>query len=235
MSQRPTQRGPHPRDAQDLGPKAWPKLREAAVDLGWLLGRGYKESSALRVVGDKFQLSKRQRDALIRSACSGEQQRQRAAKQVRALEGRAVHVDAFNVLICVERALGGGPLLLGCDGAYRDLGGVHGSWRSVDHTLQAITLVGQVLAPARSVHWWIDRPVSNSGKLAGLLRQVSEERDWLWQVSLEDQVDPVLLAQGGVSASADSWILDECQAWTDLLGPVLAGLAHPWVVDFTQP
>ncbi len=235
MSQPPTGRGPHPRDAQDLGPKTWPTLQQAAIDLGWLLGRGYRESSALRVVGDKFQLSKRQRDALVRSACSPDQRQRRGQKQQQDLQGAAVHVDTFNVLICVERALGGGPLLRGVDGAYRDLGGVHGSWRSVAHTRQAIQAIGAVLAPAAAVHWWIDRPVSNSGKLAGLIREVADAEDWAWDVSLEDQVDPALIAQGGVSATSDSWILDACQRWTDVVGPVLAELETPWVVGFSEP
>ena len=68
-----THRGPHAEDAKDFAPDAIPILRDAVDDLSWLLGRGYAEVAALKIVGDKMQLSKRQRAAVQRSACTDEQ------------------------------------------------------------------------------------------------------------------------------------------------------------------
>ena len=65
-------RGPHPRDERDLGQAAVPALREAVADLGWLLGRGYAAVAALKLVGDRLQLSRRQRQAVLRSSASSE-------------------------------------------------------------------------------------------------------------------------------------------------------------------
>ena len=59
-----THRGPHPEDAKLFAPAAWPALREATAELCWLLSRHYAAPSALKLVGDRHQLSARQRAAL---------------------------------------------------------------------------------------------------------------------------------------------------------------------------
>ena len=40
------------------------------ADFSWLLTRGYAEKGALKLVGDRFSLTERQRLAVMRSACS---------------------------------------------------------------------------------------------------------------------------------------------------------------------
>jgi Protein of unknown function (DUF434) len=50
-----THRGPHPEDSRLFAPEAWPVLRQATEDLCWLLSRGYAASSALKLVGDRYQ------------------------------------------------------------------------------------------------------------------------------------------------------------------------------------
>jgi hypothetical protein len=75
-----------------------------------------------------------------------------------------VLVDGFNRLITIEAALSGGALLLCRDGCLRDLASVHGSYRSVQETDEAIRIAGEVLGdlgPA-AVSWLRDSPVSNS-------------------------------------------------------------------------
>lgn len=231
MSVEPQGRGPHRDDARDLGPDAWPVLREAAGDITWLLDRGYAESAIAKLVGDRFQLTKRQRDALTRSTCTHASRQSRLARRVEDLTAREVHVDGFNVILPIERALGGGPLLRGAEGAWRDLGGVHGTWRSVAQTPEAVGALGPVLAGAASVTWWLDRPVSNSGRLAALIRDTAAEAGWSWDVRLEDRVDSTIARQDGVIGTSDGWILDQGIAWTDLIGPVVTALPGAWLVD----
>ena len=226
-------RGPHHEDATDLGPEAWPALRAASSDLAWLLGRGYAEKAAIALVGDRFQLTRRQRDAVIRSTCTDEERAGRVERRVEDFAGEHVQIDGFNVLIPVERALGGGPLLRGREGAFRDLGGIHGTWRSVVHTRGALERVGRGLEGAAQVTWWLDRPVSNSGRLAAMVREVSDLHGWGWAVRLEDRVDPGLAVAEGVIATSDAWILEQGVRWVDLIGPVVErDVERPWVVDF---
>ena len=125
-------RGPDPRDARLFGPELVPRLREAAADYAWLLGRGYSDVAALKLVGDRFQLAGRQRDALRRGVCAPARAEARLARR-RPL-GDRVAIDGFNVLVTLESLLSGAPVFRGLDGALRDLAGVHGTWRRVEET-----------------------------------------------------------------------------------------------------
>ena len=59
-------RGPHPDDLRLFGADALPALRTAAVELAWLLMRGYAHESSLKLVGDRHGLESRQRLAVSR-------------------------------------------------------------------------------------------------------------------------------------------------------------------------
>ncbi|HZW33158.1 MAG TPA: DUF434 domain-containing protein, partial [Isosphaeraceae bacterium] len=133
-------RGPDPRDGEAFAPSSLPAVRAAVADLSWLLGRGYAPVSALKLVGDRWALTERQRMAVRRSACADEARARRAARQVaaEAVEGRDLWIDGFNVLTTLEAGLGGGVVLHCRDGTYRDLAGVHGTYRRVAETLPAL-------------------------------------------------------------------------------------------------
>lgn len=225
MPDRRKHRGPHPQDAALFGPEALPRLRAAAADLSWLLTRGYATPSSLKLVGDRHQLDERQRNAVQRYACSDQHLRERAARRLsdEAMRGCPVWIDGYNVLTTVEAALSGALVLAGRDGAYRDLASMHGSYKKVEETLPAITLVGEVLAElgAGAAHWFFDSPVSNSGRLKALLREAVEAHGWDWEVSLVLNPDPVLSAATAVVASADSAILDRCPRWHSLARAVV--------------
>ena len=69
-------------------------------------------------------------------------------------------------------------LLGGRDGCVRDMASMHGSYRKVDETEPALTLIGEVLNEFRPAEccWYLDRPVSNSGRLRARLEQLAAER-----------------------------------------------------------
>ena len=220
-------RGPDPLDRDQLGPEALPALRDAVFDLSWLRGRGYSEKAARKLVGDRRQLTGRQRLAIARSACSDAQRLDRGARRVADVAGRRVQVDGFNALITLERALSGGPVLVGRDGAHRDLAGVHGSWRPVAETDRALALAAEILAEAEAVTWLLDAPVSNSGRLARRLRALAP-----WEVEVIPRPDPRLAAFEGVVATSDAGILDRCGPWFDLPGAGIArSIPDAWRVD----
>lgn len=214
-------RGADPEDAAQLGPAALPRLRAAVADLAWLLGRGYAEVAALKVVGDRYGLTRRQRAAVSRSTCDDAALARRRAHEapIEALRGAAVVIDGFNTLIPLERALGGGPLLVGRDGAVRDLAGVHGTWRVVAETDAAAELAGRVLADAgaASARWLLDQPVSNSGRLADRLRALAAAHGWAWTVEVLARPDPEVAASPDVVCTADGWILDRAARWFPLV------------------
>ena len=73
MPDKRTHRGPHPADEKLFAAEAIGDLRAALADFSLLLTKGYAEKSALKLVGDKFSLTKRQRLAVMRGACSDKQ------------------------------------------------------------------------------------------------------------------------------------------------------------------
>jgi hypothetical protein len=213
-------RGPDPRDDEAFGAQALPALRQGVHDLSWLLGRGYAIVSAVKLVGDRWTLTERQRLAMRRAACSDEARTGRSVKRATAsqIKDRNLLIDGFNVVTTVEAALGGGVVLRCRDGTYRDIAGVHGTYRQVAETVPALGLVGQTvcsLNPAE-VRWLFDRPVSNSGRIRGTLLETAEQNGWNWVVDLLDNPDAELKASADIIATADSAILDRCGCWLNL-------------------
>src|ERR1044072_7173638 len=108
-------RGPHPADRELFGEGELPKLRRAVADLCWLLSRGYKMTSSLKLVGDRYGLRERQRLAVSRCACSDEDRQRRRNHRiaVEQMKNQQLLVDGFNLIITIEAALSGGPLQIG--------------------------------------------------------------------------------------------------------------------------
>ena len=140
MPDKRAHRGADPRDALAFGPPSRPALRAAVADLSWLLGRGYAPVSSLKLAGDRWRLTERQRQAVRRAACSDEARERRLARQVAAadLAGLNLLIDGFNVLTTIEAALGGAVVLVCRDQACRDIAGIHGSYRKVAETEPAL-------------------------------------------------------------------------------------------------
>ena len=82
-------------------------LKEARKDLKYLLNRGYNKPSALKLVGDRYQLNKPERSILFRSVFSDREAEIIKSKRVSIseLRGRKLLVDGFNVLNTIEEIL----------------------------------------------------------------------------------------------------------------------------------
>lgn len=232
-------RGPDPRDEAAFREAALPSLRQAVADLSWLWTRGYAELSALKLVGDRHGLTERQRSAVRRCACSDQALAQRSERRVALKEahGRPIAIDGFNLITTVEAALGGAVVLAGRDGSYRDLLGVHGTYRTVQETRPALVLIGETLEASGvgASRWLLDRPVSNSGRLAQVIRETAAERAWAWDVELVFNPDPLLVESRDVVATADSGILDRCGTWVPLAREVIERMdSEVFLVDLSN-
>jgi hypothetical protein len=229
-------RGAHPQDRLLFAESNLATLRLAVHDLSWLLSRGYPPDASLKLVGDRYLLKSRQRDAVRQSACSDQALEARCAAlhPPEAARGRVLAIDGFNLLILLEAAMGGGVVFRGRDGCLRDLSSVHGTYRQVEETRQAALLVGQCLARVgvEEVLWLLDRPVSNSGRLAVLLRELAREHGWPWSVELEFNPDRRLATSQALVVSGDAAVLDAGVAWVNLGAQVVqTQIPHAWLVD----
>lgn len=231
-------RGPHPADRQLFAAEHYPLLREATSDLSWLLSRGYASTSALKIVGDRYDLVARQRVAVARCACSDAAVERRPQHRVRADEvgGCELWIDGYNVLTSLEAALAGGVILHARDGCYRDMASMHGNYRKVQETIPALHLLGELLADWRVTccRWLLDQPVSNSGRLKTVLQEMAQERGWNWQTVLVPDPDRNLIATDQIVATSDSQILDQAERSLNLARLAIESrVPNAWIVDLS--
>lgn len=227
MPHKQKHRGQHEQDARLFADKWLPTLNVASYDFSWLLSRGYSDTSGLKIVGDRYRLNMRQRKALLRSACPDLARKERQAKSVprEALADQTLAIDGYNLLITIESALGGGMIFQCRDGCYRDIASVHGTYRRVEETLPALTMIGVTLQKlgVTSVQWYLDRPVSNSGRLKSIMYGISEQYEFDWQIELVNNPDRTLVqTPDWIVVSSDGWVLDHAQNWFNL---------HRYIVD----
>jgi hypothetical protein len=238
MPDRRRHRGPHPQDRQLFADRSHELLSAAADDLSWLRGRGYADDAALKLVGERYRLKQRQRVAVARAACAEEERQRRQARLIglARCRGTRIGIDGFNLLITIETALSGGLIVIARDGCYRDLATVWGTYRKIDETPAAIAAIYHYLqgAGVHEVDWYLDRPVSNSGRLKSLLA-ATLPTDNQWRIELVDDPDPVLARYDGPVVSSDSWILDHCRSWSNLAGELIeAAIPQAWKLDLSS-
>jgi hypothetical protein len=178
-----THRGLAPQDERLFAARQLPALRAAAADLCWLLDRGYASRSAVELVGNRHNLTSRQRMAVSRHACAlaDVQHRQKLRVEPGRLQGHELWLDGYNVLT-VLRLIGETAAALG----------------------------------ANRCRWWLDQPVSNSGRLKTLILETAAAAGWNMQVELSFSPDHVLSHTAEIIATSDGIVLDHCQCWVNL-------------------
>ena len=212
-------RGFVPKDQRYFSPASLEVLRMASQHVTYLIDNGYGLKQATTFVGDHFQLSERQRTAIMRSVATREQLAGRRAKElpVEQLSGTSVWVDGLNTIITLEVLLADSTLLSCMDGAVRDLASLRGTYRLIPETTDAARLLFDVLqhAEIQTVTILLDQPVSNSGRLRGLLTDVGKDHSFELDVRVQGKVDQTLFGKERV-ISSDSVVLDHCASWVNL-------------------
>ncbi|WP_315066937.1 DUF434 domain-containing protein [uncultured Clostridium sp.] len=205
-------------DEKEFSSESVKKLYKAGRDLYYLLNQGYKIKGASVFVGNHYLLSERQRLALTRAISSEKNIENRRNKEIKDnLEGSIINIDGFNTIITLEVALSHSLLLKCMDGTFRDLAALRGTYRLIDKTELAIKLIGQILEKnkiAKAI-FYLDAPVSNSGKLKERILELLNEFSFAVQVENIKNVDTVLEKLDNVITS-DAIILDKCKSWINL-------------------
>ena len=89
--------------------------------------------------------------------------------------------------------------------------------------MPALEFIGQTARDLEIAEccWYLDRPVSNSGRLKQIMEELAARRGWCWRVELVPSPDRVLAAADQLVATADSAILDRCRSWFNLAREVI--------------
>lgn len=196
-------------------------LKTAVQDMHYLLSRGYPEKASSELAGNRYRLKTRQIQAIRGASASQQQMLNRKSKEVTAEEfqRKTVYIDGFNVLILLESLLSGAYIFEGLDGCFRDLSGVHGTYKRVNQTLSSLELAASFFqhCGVAKLCWIFDRPVSNSGRICQFIAEFAQERQLDWETSLEFNPDQFLAEREEIVISSDAWILDHCKKWFNLI------------------
>jgi len=106
----------------------------------------------------------------------------------------------------------------------------------VDETEVAIQLIGQSLAAlkTKSVNWLLDRPISNSGRLAKRIRDCAARNDWPWSVETAFNPDREIVLSDRIAITSDGPLLDQVRLWTNFNRYLIEKrLDEPWLVDLS--
>jgi len=218
-------------------------------DYRYLREKGYPEKAGLKLVGDRYRLSRAERNTLFRGVIPREIAAMRKTKLLSPdlLRDKGLGIDWYNVLITVESFLRGFPLFISDDGVTRDSSATHGSFRSTvitERALDAIMRALDALCPGR-VDAFLDSPIPFSGLMAEEIRARLSKLSIPFLVTLEHTADYPLKSYSGIVASSDSVILDSAgmvfdlprfvvQAAFDVTPPDLDGLPASFPTVFGQ-
>ncbi|WP_442266570.1 DUF434 domain-containing protein [Tenacibaculum sp. ZS6-P6] len=201
------------------------KIKGAVFDMSFLLERGYGEASSCELVGNRYKLNKRQQQAIKGMSAAASAVKNRKEKQISKenLIGKEITIDGFNQIILLESILSNAYVFEGKDGAYRDLSSLHGTYKSVNQTEEAIRLIGDFFQKykVKKVVWVFDQPVSNSGRMKTKLLTIAEKYHYNWEVILENNPDKVIANSEFVAITSDAWILDRTSIWFNLIAELL--------------
>ena len=143
---------------------------DACGDFKYLRERGYPEKATLKLVGDRYGLSRVQRNCLFRGIIVGRlaDVRRRKIASAQEARGASIGIDWYNVLITVESYLKGVALFISDDGVVRDSSAIHGSYRWTEVTERAVHEIMETLRdmqPGR-LDTFLDAPIAFSGAMA---------------------------------------------------------------------
>ncbi len=218
-----SRRGYVPTDSREFNQESQLLLRKAQKDILYLLEQGYPIKGASTFVGNHYMLSERQRLAIVRATAAESTLKMREAKRLsRASIGKKVFIDGLNVIITLEVALSNATLIHCMDGTIRDLAGLRGTYRIIDKTEEAIRFVGDelLLYEIEEAVFYLDAPVSNTGRLKQKILEVLQLYPFDTKVELVNNADVILQGLGSV-ITQDSIILNKCESWSNLTAEIV--------------
>jgi hypothetical protein len=210
------------------------QLLAAAYDFRFLLGKGYPHQASLILVGNRYDLPWAARQILRRGVFDPKVAARRRLKLglVQDFAGRSLALDGHNVLITLECALRGIPVLAADDGFIRDIGQVSHTFRPsplTDQVLEHLSryLAGHEIGP---VTFWFDAPMSRSGELAATTRKIMQA----CRLPGEAQAVPVpekrLLEGTDVIGSSDTYVIDRSWQVVDVAGEIIRQMSGVGII-----
>lgn len=186
-------------------------MLKAAGEYLWLLSNGYPQKASLKLVGDKFMLSRDMRQILYRGI-SARKEADRRKKMIGSFHvGERVLIDSYNVLFTVNNYLLGRPVFISNDGLLRDAGEMRGRIISKPVFRRSVELMLEVLKENNGSEFllYLDEPVSFSGRLAMELSGKMSQLDIRGEAMTVSSPDHMLRnEQSDAICTSDTAIID---------------------------
>src|SRR3989304_1759698 len=186
----------------------------AAVDIRYLLDRGYPQKSAVGFVCAHYRLDVKARFLLSRTVISSEVSEKRKAKFLPCdkIEGNSIVIDGYNIIIGMESILEKKAYMCD-DGVIRDVKGAFRNFKVSSNTEEAVGHILEFLKELKpeNVVFLLDVQISKSGMLAKRLREKLGEAGLKGDARTSKHVDYDLKHSEDIIASSDGVIIDEAE------------------------
>jgi hypothetical protein len=190
-------------------------FRNACKDYAYLINRDYPEPGTLKLIGDRYRLTRDQRTVLYRGISSVEKSALRKAKLVKGTENKTLAIDGYNVLFSLLNYRLGRFTFISTDDVLRDAGSLHGKLKDEDMFIDCIGILAKhlsIMHPSQ-VDVFLDSPVSHSERHAQVIMEVFQ------QFNIKANCRVIRSADYGlkhlpfeVVATSDSVIIDNSKA-----------------------
>lgn len=212
------QRGYVSTDTKEFNEENIKLLKTIKKDICYLINNNYGFEQSITFTANHYLLSSRQRIALKRAICNNNDLIIRKEKQIYNIpENCVVNIDGLNIIITLEVALSNSTIIKCMDNTIRDLAGLRGTYKIIDKTYTAIELILNKLnnLKIKCVNFYLDSPVSNTGKLKELIYSYSQKYIFEINVELVANAD-VILENMEYVVTSDGIILNKCVSFINL-------------------
>lgn len=201
----------------------------AALDIRYLLERGYPQKGVVAFVCNHYRLGEESRHLLSRTILAKAVSEKRRTKFLpcEEIKGNNVIIDGYNIIIGMESILLKKAYLCD-DGVIRDIRGVSRNFKVTKNTENAIELIFHFLKeknPAE-ICFLLDSQISKSGVLAKDLREKMSQYGLKGDAKTSKHVDYDLKNSRGIVATSDGVIIDEAERVISLLYCIISRAPH---------
>ncbi len=212
-------------------------LVEAATDLRYLLNRGYNRKSAIELVGNRWNLNRKERHILYRACFSTEEIKARKWNEIEIEEvtDKIIAIDTYNILITIESMLKNLIVIKADDEYIRDISKVFNKYKQTSATERVIDLILSTLKPyhPKTIQFYLDKAISKSGELAALINSRLSFYQLNGTAETVPSSDREVIMQGEVAISNDRIVLENCIAHVNLI-PVLIKKGYLSALDLIE-
>jgi len=204
-------------------------IENAALDIRYLLDRGYPQKGTVGFVCNHYRLNEEARHLLSRAVIARSVSEKRRLKFLPCdkIHGNNIIIDGYNIIIGMESILEKKAILCD-DGVVRDIKGISRNFRISENTHKAIELILSFLkdkSPSQ-VHFLLDSQISKSGMLSKLLREKINYYGLIGDAKTSRHVDHDLKNSQDIVATSDGVIIDSAEKVMNFLYCIISKYPH---------